>query len=83
MRRLKKSGVPSRLAEHFLELIDEALGHRVVHVFARGFGKFLEELPLARCQALRRFHYDTYQLIAATVTVEIDEALALQSQDFA
>src|SRR5579863_3624190 len=45
-------------------------------------GEFLEQLALARRQAARRFDDHLDQLIAAPVAVKIDDALALEPQDF-
>src|SRR5580704_15999674 len=54
----------------------------MVDGFAVELGEFFEQLALARGQAARGFHYNFYQLIAASVAVEIDDALALEAQDF-
>ena len=55
----------------------------MVHIFARGFRKLLEQFALARGQSLRRLDHNFHQLIAAPVAMQIDNALALKPQDFA
>ena len=71
------------LAEHLFELVDEALGERMVDVLAVELGEFLEQLALARGQAARRLDDHLDQLVAAPVAVKIDDALALEAQDLA
>ena len=55
----------------------------MVHVLAGDLGKFLEQFALTRGQAPRRFDHDADQLIAPSITVQIDEALALEADYFA
>src|SRR5208282_1811740 len=45
-------------------------------------GEFLEQFALARGQAARRFDNYLDELIAAAVAVKVDDALALEAQDF-
>src|SRR6202035_5409544 len=70
------------LAEHLFELVDEALGERMIDGFAVELGEFLEQFALARGQAAGRLDDYLDQLIAASVAVKIDDALALEAQDF-
>ncbi len=70
------------LAEHLFELVDEAFRERMVYVFAGGFRELLEQLALARSQTLWSLDHDLHELIAAAVAMQIDDALALKSQDF-
>src|ERR1700722_2488082 len=72
----------ARLSEHLFELIDEALGERVVDGFAVELGEFLEQLALARGQTARRLDDYLDELIAASVAVKIDDAFAFEAQDF-
>ena len=54
----------------------------MVDGFAVELGEFLEQLALARGQTARGLDDYFYQLIAASVAVKIDDALALEAQDF-
>src|SRR5277367_4131216 len=54
----------------------------MVDGFAVELGKFLEQLALARRQAARRLDDYLDQLVAFSVAVKIDDALALEAQNF-
>jgi hypothetical protein len=69
VRSFVEPAEPEGLAEHFLQLVHEPLGHRMVHVFARRPRELLEQLPLPRSETARRLHHDPHQLIASAVTV--------------
>ena len=45
--------------------------------------EFLEQFALARGQPSRRLDHHPHQLVAAPIAVQIDEALALEPEDFA
>src|ERR1700730_527220 len=72
-----------RLAEHLLELVDEALGERMVDGLAVDAGEFLEQFALARREPPRGLDHHAHELVAAPVSVEVWKALALEPEDLA
>src|SRR6266404_3322607 len=79
-RRPPREPRSGSLAEHLLDLLEEALAHRV-HLLAGHARELLEQLALARGELARRLDDDAHEVVAAPVAVEIGDALALQLED--
>src|SRR5271155_4914990 len=79
----RATAVRAALAEHLFEFVDEAFGERMVDGLAVKLGEFFQQLALAGGKTARRFHHHANQLIAPSVAMQIDDALALEPQHFA